>query len=161
MCNELHSFIINFCDCDECEVTIFQRFTDDKNNDFVTMIAYKNSQNRQLATYGKNFNLTKKKNVPLFINLFKDANAEIKILHNKKQLKKDFIIFDSSRTREERICQYIGIPIRTNRNKVEILLQIDVSKAKVFGNRYKTIKNLPRIYFYHLLRYFIVHMKET
>lgn len=140
ICNELHQFIVNNCDCKDCEITIFQRFKNEKNRDFVTMIAYKNSQNMQPPTYGKNFYLSKKTNNPFFIKIFKDVNAEPQILHNKKKVKSEFQYFDPSRSREMGICQFIGVPIRTNRNIVEILLQIDVSQGGVFGRRYKTVK---------------------
>lgn len=141
VCNELYSFITDYCNCKECEVTIFQRFIDEQNSDFVTMIAYRNTQNRQPASYGQKYYLnSKKKNVPVFIRIFRDANAEICILHNKKTINNNFDFFNDSLAREKRICQYIGIPIRTNRNKVEILLQIDVSQNRVFGMQYKTVK---------------------
>lgn len=140
ICNELHQFIIDYFDCKDCEITIFQRFKDTSNKDFVTMIAYRNSQNIQPSTYGKNFYLSKKKNIPVFVNIFKDANAEIKILHNKKKVKAEFQYFDNSKSRELEIRQYIGVPIRTNRNIVEILIQIDVSHNRVFGRSYKTVK---------------------
>lgn len=141
ICKELYTFVSNNCKCEESEITIFQRFTDDEGKDFVTMIAYKNSQNRQPATYGEKFYLnSKKKKQPVFVDIFKDVNAEVKILHSKKYVKKEFNYLNSSKSREEKICQYIGIPIRTNRKKVEILLQIDVSQKRVFGMRYNTVK---------------------
>lgn len=139
ICNEIHSFILDYFNCEDSEVTIFQRFTSD-NSEFVTMIAYKNSQNRQPATYGQKFYLSQKKKNPLFVKIFKDINADIKVLHNKKAVKNEFSFFSESFNREQQICQYIGIPIRTNRNKVELLLQIDVSKSGTFGIRYKTVK---------------------
>lgn len=140
ICKELHEFIVDYFNCSDCEVTIFQRFKDKSNKDFVTMIAYKNSQNLQPHTYGEEYYLSIKKNVPVFVKIFKDPNAEIKILHNKKNVKKEFQYFKNSESRERKIHQYIGIPILTNRNIVEILIQIDVSHSKVFGRRYKTVK---------------------
>ena len=140
ICNELHQFITNYCNCENCEITIFQRFKDENNKDFVTMIAYKNSKNSEPHTYGEKFYLSIKKNVPVFVHIFKDVNAEIKILHNKKRVQSEFNIFDNSSSREKEICQYIGIPIRTNRNMVEVLLQIDVSEKNKLGRSYKTVK---------------------
>ena len=140
ICNELHRFIVSNCNCKDCEITIFQRFKNEGNRDFVTMIAYKNSQNMQPPTYGEKFYLSKKGNNPFFIGIFKDINAEPQILHNKRKVKSEFQFFDYSKSREMGICQFIGVPIRTNRNIVEILLQIDVSQSGVFGRRYKTVK---------------------
>lgn len=140
ICNELHQFITNYYNCRNCEITIFQRFKGKNNKDFVTMIAYKNSQNSEPHTYGTTFRLSAKRNIPVFVKIFKDANAEIKILHTKKLVQSEFSIFNNSSSREKEICQYIGIPIRTNRNMVEVLLQIDVSEKHKFGRRYKTVK---------------------
>lgn len=140
ICNELHKFVVDHCNCKDCEITIFQRFKDEQNKDFVTMIAYKNSQSLQPPTYGNKFYLSKKRNIPFFIKMFKDVNAEPRILHNKKKVKSEFQYFAFSKSREMGICQFIGIPIRTNRKVVEILLQIDVSQKRVFGRNYKTVK---------------------
>lgn len=140
LCNELHQFIVGNCNCKDCEITIFQRFKNEQNKEFVTMIAYKNSQGLQPPSYGKEFYLSKKKNIPFFIRMFKDVNAEPQILHNKKKVKSEFQYFEYSKSREIEICQFIGVPIRTNRNIVEILLQIDVSQNGVFGRSFKTVK---------------------
>lgn len=139
ICSELCDFIVDIFGCD-CEVTIFQRFTDTKNKDFVKMIAFKNSKNHQPSTYGKVFKLSSKDNAPVFVSLFNDLNEEIKILHNKRAVENEFKYFEGSKNREQEICQYIGIPIKTNRGKVEIVLQIDVSKAKALGRNYNQLK---------------------
>ena len=36
--------------------------------------------------------------------------------------------------------KYIAIPIKTNRDKVEVVLQIDVSEKNVFGRTYNSVK---------------------
>lgn len=139
VCNELCDFIVATFGCD-CEVTIFQRFTDTKNKDFVKMIAFKNNKNHQPSTYGKEFKLSLKDNAPVFISVFNDLNEEIKILHNKKAVESEFKYFEGSKNREQEICQYIGIPIKTNRGKIEIVLQLDVSKSKALGKNYNQLK---------------------
>lgn len=141
ICNELFSFLIDNFECGDCEVTIFQRFVDNKGKDFVKMIAYKNSKNSIPSTYGKEFKLSHKteSKVPVFVKIFNNLNANIKILPNKKEVQKEFDYFEDSMNREREICQYIGIPIKTNRNKIEILLQIDVTKEKALGRKYNSL----------------------
>lgn len=141
VCNELHDFISTNFDCGEVEITIFQRFKDDHDKDFVKMIAYKNSKNNMPATYGEEFKLSyQKQTSPMFVMIFNDLNAEIRILENKKSVMKNFHYLHNSKVREEKICQYIGVPIRTNRKMIEVLLQIDVSKEKALGKNYNALK---------------------
>lgn len=141
ICNELYNFFIKNFDCGECEITIFQRFLNKNNEEYVKMIAYKNSQDTAPSSYNTIFKLTTSDNhPPLFINLFKDLNAETRILHSKQSITDEFVYLDGSENREKKICQYIGIPIKTNRNKVEIVLQIDVSKSKALGKTYNDLK---------------------
>lgn len=144
ICNELYNFITSSFNCGECEVTIFQRFMGKDNKDFVKMIAYKNSRNMEAGSYHDTYKLSHQAStkVPVFVKVFNDLNADIKILHNRKAVEAEFKYFDHSMTREKKICQYIGIPIKTNRNRVELLLQIDVSKEKAFGKNYNAIKQL-------------------
>lgn len=140
VCNELCDFIKKNFDCGDCEVTIFQRFTDSKSKDFVKMIAFKNNKNHKPSSYQKEFALNSRSNGAVFISIFNDLNEEIKILHNQKAVREEFKYFDDSKKREKKICQYIGIPIKTDRNKIEILLQIDVSKEKALGKNYNELK---------------------
>lgn len=142
ICNELYNFITQNCNCGKCEITIFQRFSNNDNKEYVKMIAYKNSKNSKPSSYNEEFALVYKKNkqVPVFVSVFNDINADVKILHNKKSVKQEFKIFPGSKSRENNICQYIGIPIKTNRDKVEVVLQIDVSEKNVFGRTYNSVK---------------------
>lgn len=140
VCNELYEFINKYFDCGECEITIFQRFSDLDGKDFVKMIAYKNKKNSPPSSYGKEFTFSSENKKPVFISVFNDLNAEVKILHNHKAVESEFVYFDDSEIREKKICQYIGIPIKTNRKKIEILLQIDVTKKKALGKNYNELK---------------------
>lgn len=144
ICKSLHNIITEKYDKDvECEVTVFQRF----NND-IEMIAYANNTNVMPGTYNTKYDITKKTKNIGFIKIFKDVNAQIVCWCNKEEINDNFKILDSSSERESKICQYIGIPIKTDRNKVELLLQIDVSKPKVFGNRKKNVENFAKTVVY-------------
>lgn len=142
VCNELHNFLCNNLECGEIEVTVFQRCVDSKNRSIARMIAYKNTNNTVPASYAEEFTLSHRQqtSVPLFVKIFNDKNADIKILENKVAVQKEFEFLSNSAVREQKICQYIGIPIRTNRNMVEVLLQIDVTKEKSLGKKYNDIK---------------------
>lgn len=147
VCDELYAFINNTCNCKECEISIFQRFSNNDNKDYVKMIAYRNSRNLIPSTYNKEFKLMHKSHtkVPVFIDVFNDLNAEVKILENKTYVNNEFIYFNDSKVREEKICQYIGIPIKTNRNKIEVVLQIDVSENNIMGSDYNEVKQFADV----------------
>lgn len=99
------------------------------------MVAYANDDNQMPSSYSKNFKLDE--SGILFVRLFNDLNGEIDCKANKKEVNNAFQKLQGSEKREEGICQYIGIPIKTNRNEIELLLQIDVSKEKIFGRNEK------------------------
>ncbi len=132
MCDELYDFVKLCFNYEECEISIFQRFVGEQ-GDFVKMIAYKNN-NKESSTPEKTFrldNVESKKYV--FSKLFNDLEAKVIVLPDKDTIGKEFSWLEGSEDRERKICQYIGVPIKTKRNKVEIILQIDVSKEKILG----------------------------
>lgn len=143
ICDKLCELIVSKFDCKDCEVTVFQRFEDDEkgNSEYVKMIAYHNNQSSTPSSYSKKYYLDQLDNIPYFISIFNKPDANIVTLCNKKEINSNFNFLDESRTREQNICQYICVPIRTNRSKTEIILQIDVSKEKCFGRKNKNLKN--------------------
>lgn len=126
----------------QCEVTVYQL----KKNADITMIAFANSRNEPPTSYNTIFKRNNKKY--LFVKLFNDLNAEIYICPNKESVQKDFTWIDGSDVREKKICQYIGIPLKTDRNRIELLLQIDVSKPDIFGKTKEEINKIANDLFY-------------
>lgn len=113
ICSELHNFLINNFDCGECEVTIFQRFSRKNNEEFVKMIAYKNSRDNEPSSYNKEFKLNTNANKPpVFINLFKDLNAEPKILHTPESIANEFQYLDGSDNREKSYVNTLDFPLK-------------------------------------------------
>lgn len=134
ICESIQHMLRNeFGDDIQCEVTIMK-----KSDAKIKMVAYANDDNRIPSSYSEYFNLNERD--ILFIRIFNDLDGEIVCKPNKKEIKASFKKLSGSIRREENICQYIGIPIKTNRNKIELLLQIDVSKEKIFGKNEKQMK---------------------
>lgn len=132
ICNNIYNIITDKYGTDtKCEVTICH-----EQNNKISMIAYANQNSTPPLTYQRVY---KKNNKYLFGKMFMDLNAQIHVCPNKEAVEKDFILLKGSETREKQVCQYIGIPLITSRQKIEILLQIDVSKPDVFG---KTEENV-------------------
>lgn len=86
-----------------------------KENNKIKMISYANKNNQMPSTYRQVYNL--KDSEICFIRLFNDLNAEIICYPNKKVVEQNFKILDGSANREKQICQFIGIPVKTNRNQ--------------------------------------------
>lgn len=127
ICESIHKMLCQDFGKDiSCEVTLMK-----KENTKIKMIAYANENNHMPSTYRKVYNL--KNSEICFIRLFNDLNAEIICYPDKKAVEQNFKFLDGSAKREKQICQFIGIPVKTNRNQIEFLLQIDVAKPKVFG----------------------------
>lgn len=131
VCNSIYNIIVNKYGIDtECEVTIY-RFNPDNNG--ISMIAYANKNEEPPLTYNRIYSRNADKY--LFGKLFKDKNAQIHVCINSMEIKNEFKFLEGSEIREQKICQYIGIPLLTARKRVELLLQIDVSKPNVFGKK--------------------------
>lgn len=142
ICESIHSMICKmFGQNLLCEVTLMK-----KEDDFVKMVAYANDNNAMPSSYKTTFSLDESD--IFFINLFNDLNGMIKCIPNQKGISDKFQKFKGSVQRENAVCQYIGIPIKTNRNEIELLLQIDVSKPKVFGKNETQMESFAKNIFY-------------
>lgn len=129
ICNSIYNIITSKYDLDtECEVTVFKLI-----GDKVKMVAYSNRTGVPPASYKNYYKICSNNKKYLFVRLFNEVSPQIHYCANITEVKKEFCYIEESCPREEKICQYIGIPLRTDRNKTEVLLQVDVSKPNVFG----------------------------
>ena len=149
ICESVHSMLCKEFGKDIlCEITLMK-----KENDKIKMVAYANNDNKMPSSYKTEFTLDTTD--ICFIRLFNDLNGEILCLPTKKDITNNFLKLQGSIKREDEICQYIGIPIKTNRNSIELLLQVDVSKPRVFGKNKKQMDSFAKniLYPYAMLLY--------
>ena len=138
VCESIQGMLKNEFGIDiQCEVTLMK-----KERDIIKMIAYANNNNQVPSSYKKEFNLSA--SGICFVRIFNDLDGEILCLPTKKSVNENFEKLKGSVKREDEICQYIGIPIKTNRNEIELLLQIDVSKEKIFGKTEEELKSFAK-----------------
>lgn len=138
ICESIHKMLCKELGVDIlCEVTLMK-----KEDDKIKMVAYANNDNKMPSSYKTDFTLDTTD--ICFIRLFNDLNGEILCLPTKKDITANFLKLKGSIKREDEICQYIGIPIKTNRNDIELLLQIDVSKPKVLGKNKKEMDSFAK-----------------
>lgn len=143
ICESIHSLLKEeYGEGIKCEVTLMKKY-DDSN---IRMIAYANNDKKMPSSSKRNFHLDEEDFY--FIRVFNDLNGEITCLPNKEIVKKEFKKLKGSVMREENICQYIGIPVKTNRNEIELLLQIDISKEKIFGKNKEEVLLFAKNIFY-------------
>ena len=145
----------SFCVCESIYKIINKEFGDDilcqvtlmkKENNIVKMVAYANDNEIMPSSYKEEFHLDSSD--IFFITLFNDLNGEIRCIPKKEDIGTKFKIFNGSSEREKNICQYIGIPVKTERNEIEFVLQIDVSKPDIFGKNEKEMKIFAKNVFY-------------
>ena len=127
VCNGIYKIVEKEFGVDtDCEVTVYR-----ETDNVISMIAYANKNEDPPISYGRKYYRTSGQY--LFGRLFKNLNAQIFVCPTKEDVQKHFKFIEGSEVREGKICQYIGIPLLTARKKIELLLQIDVSKPNIFG----------------------------
>lgn len=140
ICKQIYN-IISKNGCDECQVTVFQRFFEKGKgkSDYVKMIAFAGKDNYKCKSYcniysykqgGSNHEMFTK---TIFFKLFDPNDKDVIIYTTKKAVENNFYFINESEDRERQICQYIGVGISTNRDYVEFILQVDVSKRFALG----------------------------
>lgn len=147
VCKSIYEIISKVLNCEDCQVTVFQRFTEIDSKEYVKMIAYANKNTSTPSTYNTPYYSKNKKPNTIFKQLFKNSNADEIILLNKKAVNNKFEKLKGSESREKEIQQYIGIPFKGDYEKVIFILQIDVSKKYALGKKEKDIKELSKVFF--------------
>lgn len=142
VCRSIYDIIERELECDECEVTVYQKFPKEKNKKYntVKMIAYATKDRAIPSTYNVTYNINKNSPKTIFMSIFKQNKANTIIFHKQKIVRQNFVMLQGSEDREQMIHQYIGIPIKTNSNNVVCVLQIDVPRKKLLGKNYKEVK---------------------
>lgn len=130
ICESIHNLLKSeFGEEINCEVTLMKKI----DTSTIKMVAYANNENKMPSSYTTYFKIPE--NGAYFIQIFNDRNAAISCLPDKESVHKNFKQLPGSEKREDNICQYVGIPVKTNKNEVELLLQVDVAKEKIFGKK--------------------------
>lgn len=140
VCYGIYNMINSISNCKNLYVSVYQRLKGQEGeDDIIKLIAYHGRlATAQPTDYMKRYSINDK---DYFAKIIKSNNSQIRILENQQKVRENFLIHESSREREEKICQYIGIPILVSGfskdegqiNQVGFLLQIDVDIPDFFG----------------------------
>lgn len=140
VCENIHRALSNVHGKEiNCEVTVFRR---NMHSNKIKMIAYSNNRDEKPDSFIETYKLNSKNKRMCHVNIFMKNSSSIVCLPNKTAIKNNFYFNEKSKKREEKICQYVGYPIKTNRGIVELLLQIDVAKEDILGKNEDEMKKL-------------------
>lgn len=143
VCDDICNIIFENLNCERYQVTVFQLFCEDNGKCYIKMIAYKNNEKTIPASYKEKYYLNdgkKEKTKSLILKIFEKNETETIILENKEIVKKNFRFFTGSKSREESIHQYVGVPVRSNTGNVTFVLQVDVGEKNAIGKNYNEIQ---------------------
>lgn len=120
--------------------------------DVCQMIAYANYQQEEPATYKTPYSLkpvSEKDGKSYFHNvIFNSGSTEIRALPTQEAIRTHFLNHPRNEQREEKLCQYVGIPIMIMGAGTVLLLQLDTNKpdfwGKTEGEIVERIENLVR-----------------
>lgn len=147
ICSSIHKIITDRFGTDiECEVTVFK-----SENKKIKMAAYANNTNTVPSCYKHTYKQDSNNRKFLFVRLLENPSSKPYCCVDKDEVKQSFCFIEGSKSREESICQYIGIPVKVgNDDKIQngILLQIDVSKDFVFGKKQEILQDYAKEIFY-------------
>ena len=150
VCKEMYELLNSYLSSDDCFITVFQRFKKGRKN-ICKMIAYWNKNDEEPITYQKPYrirkNISDKAKVEFFLKIFSSEDITIRILPTKKQIQEEFVIHKENGESEERIEQYIGLPIALKNEPIHILLQIDF-EHNAFGEDEKDVRKKAEILLY-------------
>jgi hypothetical protein len=160
ICDMIYLIIKDTYSIDDHQVTLMHKSIDEK-GEFIRMIAYKNRQDEPPGTYKVNFYLEDEKDKKYYhVKQFISKKRGIKVLPTQKDIKKEFIIHSRSSEREERLQQYISIPIIDGEKDILSLLQIDTTSAGVFGKKREEIAFLAETNIKPLCQFLSIWLKK-
>ena len=151
VCKKLFSHISAACGNNNVYVTVYMQI---KKCKFKHGYIYEKNINKMIACSGihgssswgeeyeipQYFNKSLKKEVPYHSYIFASGDNAIRVLSNKQEVEEYFVPHKKSKSREQGIQQYIGIPISVPDFGILLLLQIDTDIPKLFGKDRQEMK---------------------
>lgn len=133
-------------------VTIYQRFEDSsgkgkkKKKDYCKMIAYANATKQEPMTYQDEYEIPKRsantQSIELHTKIFASSDVSPRILMTKDDVMKEFVIHEKSRNREEKIQQYIALPVKVCNREITFIIQIDCDVENGMGKNFEEVQAL-------------------
>lgn len=143
VCEKLQELLTWSQNLRDIYVTVYQRVKDEHGMDCCKMIAY--SQDHEPTGYGRKYKVPSAEeanfgSIELHSYIFASGKTDTIVLPDKEAVQSAFELHSGCETREQNICQYIGIPIVPAGLGVTFLLQVDTSIPSFFGDSEEGMK---------------------
>lgn len=158
VCEKLCDSLSKYCDDDSVYITLYQKY--EENGIFkCKMIAF--SGNHEPSSYGAIYTIPEydeglRGKVEYHTLMFAENKTDISTFCNHEEITKAFVLHEASRSREEKIQQYICVPIAPAKLGVTFLLQIDTDVPDLFGKDHETVDRFAKIAIYPFAQF--LHM---
>lgn len=135
VCEQLNAYLTKSCKPDDVYITVYQKEYDGEKW-ICRMIAH--SCDHEPTSYGipyeiPPFSKELLSKIEYHTYLFASGNKDINVLPDHESVKKAFKTHEGCEAREERIQQYVCVPISPAKIGVTFLLQVDTTVPKLFG----------------------------
>lgn len=146
VCEGLKATLSKKAEKDDVYVTVYQKFIKDGNT-YCQMIAH--SENHEVTGYEIKYPiLPEHKNmygeIEYHTYVFANEIKDITSFHTHDLVMGAFCIHNHHREREEKIQQYVCIPISPAKLGVTFLLQVDTSTANLFGENAAAVSDFAK-----------------
>lgn len=125
---------------DNFQITIMHR-GQDQQGEYIKMIAFCNKDRETPGSFKNKYYLKDDAYSNYYhVKEFNSTKRGVRVLLSNEEINKSFDINSSSKEREERLEQYIGIPIIDDKKEIVSLIQIDTTEKNIFGTNKDDIR---------------------
>lgn len=158
VCEKLCDNLSKYCDNDNVYITVYQKF-EEQGELKCKMVAF--SGNHEPSTYSDRYTIPKYSEdlfgvIEYHTFVFAANKTDISTFCNPMEVETAFVLHEKSRKREEKIQQYICVPIAPAKLGVTFLLQIDTDVPNLFGRDKETVEKFAKIAIYPFAQF--LHM---
>ena len=158
VCEKLCDSLSRHYDNDNVYITVYQKF-EEKGELMCKMVAF--SGNHEPSTYCNKYPIPKYSEnlfgkIEYHTFVFSANKTDISTFCDPTEIKDAFVLHEKARQREEKIQQYICVPIAPAKLGVTFLLQIDTDVPDLFGKDKETVERFAKIAIYPFAQF--LHM---
>ncbi len=151
VCHNIYDAIKISTDKDSHQVSLMQKFKEKRTGvEYIKMISYGNANQISPSLFDKHFYLNSDE-CYYHVKIFNRNQNDIFILKNADEIKKEFVY--GKKSKENKITQYIAIPVVCENEGIVSLLQIEMTEEVFLGRTIDEIKEFvkPFMSYIHIL----------
>jgi len=161
ICEMIFGLISRSFDIDDHQVSIMHKGSDSA-GEYIKMIAYKNSHQEAPGSFQAKYYLANEEHMKYYhVKQFNSKRRGVKVLHGQEKIKSEFVINERSRDREDRIRQFVAIPIIDGEKDLVSLVQIDTLSEYAFGKNTDEVRYLMETAVRPICQFLVLWYKKT